>query len=98
MTNGPGGDPHAPYALVVRRSAKRALAEQLPAEVAFAVTDLITGPLLVNPQRVGKRLDPPLDDQHAARVGGYRVLYEIAEGPRRVTVRSIRHRRDAYRL
>lgn len=31
------------------------------------------------------------------RVGEYRVIYEIADGQRVVTVLRIRHRRDAYR-
>jgi mRNA interferase RelE/StbE len=85
------------YAIVVRRAARRALSEELPIEVAFAVSDFVTGALLESPQRVGKRLDPPLDDQHSARVGECRILYEIDEKQRRVVVRSIRHRRDAYR-
>lgn len=61
------------------------------------MSDFLTGALLDNPHRVGKRLDAPLDDQHSARVGEHRILYEINEHERRVVVRSIRHRRDAYR-
>lgn len=94
---GAGDDRPGRYDLTVRRAARRALAEELPFEVSFAVSDFLTGALLDNPQRVGERLDPPLDDQRSARVGEYRILYEIAEHERRIIVRSVRHRRDAYR-
>ena len=92
-----GGDRPERHGLVVRRAARRALAEELPFEVSFAVSDFLVGALLDDPHRVGKRLDPPLDDQHSARVGEYRILYEIDERERRVIVRSVRHRRDAHR-
>jgi hypothetical protein len=52
-----------PYEVTFKRSARRALAEQLPLDVAFGVTDFVSGPLAANPYRVGKRLDPPLDDK-----------------------------------
>jgi mRNA interferase RelE/StbE len=87
-----------PYEVALNRSARRALAEQLPLDVAIGVTDFITGPLAENPHRVGKPLDAPMDDKHSARVmREWRLLYSIDEQRRRVTVESIRHRRDAYR-
>jgi mRNA interferase RelE/StbE len=87
-----------PYEVALNRSARRALAEQLPLDVAIGVSDFITGPLAENPHRVGKALDAPMDDKHSARVmREWRVLYAIDEQRRRVTVESIRHRRDAYR-
>ncbi|MBG6140627.1 type II toxin-antitoxin system RelE family toxin [Longispora fulva] len=76
---------------------RRALAERLPEAVVAAVYEFITGPLLDNPHRVGKRLMPPLDDRHSARRGTYRVLYRIDEDKHTVTVVDIQHRRDAYR-
>ncbi len=42
-----------PYELVVARPAATAIAEELPEAVAAAVIELITGPLLDNPRRVG---------------------------------------------
>jgi mRNA interferase RelE/StbE len=65
--------------------------------VAFAAYEFILGPLLDNPQRVGKRLRPPLDDRHSARRGTYRVTYRISKEPRRVTVVGVIRLSDAYR-
>lgn len=86
-----------PYTLVIAPTARRQLAEQLPESVAFAAYEFIVGPLLDNPQRVGKRLRPPLDDRHTARRGTYRVLYRIDQTRRRVTVVGVFGRADAYR-
>jgi mRNA interferase RelE/StbE len=94
-TPGPGHPDR--YELVIRRAARRALAEELPLDAAIAVGELLAGDLLANPHRVGKRLYPPLDHLHSARRGEYRVLYEIDDTKRTVTVESIRHRRNAYR-
>jgi len=85
------------YELVIAPTARRQLAEQLPESVAFAAYELIVGPLLGNPHRVGKRLRPPLDDRHSARRGTYRVLYRIEEERHRVTVVGVFARADAYR-
>jgi mRNA interferase RelE/StbE len=85
------------YELVVAPSARRQLSEQLPEAVAAAAFEFIIGPLLDNPQRVGKRLRPPLDDRHSARRGTYRVLYRIDPQLRRVTVVGVFARTDAYR-
>jgi len=48
------------YRLRIARPAARALAEMLPQKVATAAYEFITGPLLHNPHRVGKPLDPPM--------------------------------------
>jgi mRNA-degrading endonuclease RelE of RelBE toxin-antitoxin system len=85
------------YALVITPTARRQLAEHLPEAVAFAAHEFIVGALLDNPQRLGKRLQAPLDDRHSARRGTYRVIYRIDDEERTVTVVDIAHRRDAYR-
>lgn len=85
------------YELIVAPSARRQLSEELPEAVAFAAFEFIVGPLLDNPNRVGKRLRPPLDDRHSARQGTYRVLYRIDEERQRVTVVGVFSRADAYR-
>lgn len=85
------------YKLIISPTARRQLTEKLPEAVAFAAYELIVGPLLENPQRVGKRLMPPLDDRHGARRGTYRVIYRIDEAARIVTVVGVVHRGDAYR-
>ena len=86
-----------PYELVVAAPAARALAEELPEPVAHAVIDLITGPLLEDPHRIGRELRRELQGVFAARRGTYRVLYRIDEANREVTVIRIDHRRDVYR-
>jgi len=86
-----------PYKLVIAPTARRQLAEQLPERVAFAAYEFIVGSLLDNPHRVGKQLRPPLEDQHSARRGTYRVLYRIDDTHRHVTVVGVFGRADAYR-
>ncbi len=78
--------------------ARRALATRLPADVAAAAGEFITGPLLENPQRVGKPLAEELTGIYSARLGrDYRVLYEIDETKHLVLVLDIRPRSAAYR-
>jgi mRNA interferase RelE/StbE len=85
------------YQLVISPTARRQLTEILPEAVAFAAYEFIVGPLLQNPQRVGKRLNPPLADRHSARRGTYRVIYRIDERHNQVTVVAVVRRSDAYR-
>jgi mRNA interferase RelE/StbE len=89
------------YALSLASSARRVLVEGpprgLPLAVAAAVTEFVTGPLLDNPHRVGKRLTRELDGYHSARRGAYRVIYRIDEAARIVHIVRIDHRADVYR-
>ena len=86
-----------PYELVVARPAARAIAEDLPEAVAAAVIDFITGPLILEPKRVGRELRNELAGVHSARRGTYRILYRINDDERTVSVIRIDHRRDVYR-
>jgi mRNA interferase RelE/StbE len=92
-----GQAPDEPYALRTTPTVRRALTETLPEAVAAAAYEFITGPLLAQPHRVGKRLLAPLDDRFSARRGTYRVIYRIDDQARMVTVVDIGHRRDVYR-
>jgi len=85
------------YRLRIARPAVKALAELLPEKVATAAYEFITGPLLDNPHRVGKPLDPPMAPAWTARRGTYRILFHLDEDHRVVEVTAIRHRSDAYR-
>ncbi len=90
--------PDAPYRLRIAGPAAQALASRLPEKVATAVHEFITTTLLQNPQRLGKRLlYEPYAGTWSARRGTYRVLYEIDEDNRVVTVTAVEHRADAYR-
>ena len=86
-----------PYELRTTSTVRRALSETLPEAVAAAAYEFITGPLLADPHRIGKRLLPPMDDRFSARRGTYRVIYRIDDKARVVTVVDVAHRRDVYR-
>lgn len=86
-----------PYVLRTTPTVRRALSEVLPEAVATAAYEFMTGPLLAEPYRVGKRLLPPLDDRLAARRGTYRIIYRVDDHERVVTVVDVAHRRDVYR-
>jgi len=92
-----GGATEDPYELRTTSTVRRALSETLPEAVATAAYEFITGPLLTDPHRIGKRLLPPMDDRFSARRGTYRVIYRIDDKSRVVTVVDVAHRRDAYR-
>jgi mRNA interferase RelE/StbE len=85
------------YELRTTSTVRRALGETLPEAVATAAYKFITGPLLKDPYRIGKRLLPPMDDRFSARRGTYRVTYRIDDKARVVTVVDVAHRRDVYR-
>jgi mRNA interferase RelE/StbE len=85
------------YELRTTSTVRRALSETLPEAVAAAAYKFITGPLLTDPHRIGKRLLPPMDDRFSARRGTYRVICRIDDKARVVTVVDVAHRRDAYR-
>jgi mRNA interferase RelE/StbE len=61
----------------------------------MAAYGFVTGPLLEQPHRVGKRLLPALDDRCSARRGTYRVIYRIDDEERVVTVVDVGHRRTS---
>jgi mRNA interferase RelE/StbE len=92
VSEGSGGG----YDVVLTRSARRALEEQLPEAVAAAAFEFIHGPLRADPHRVGKPLREPLAPLWSARRGEYRVLYQIVERRLVIEVVSLVHRRDAY--
>jgi mRNA interferase RelE/StbE len=94
VSNPPADDP---YELRATSTVRRALSETRPESVAAAAYEFITGPLLADPHRIGKRLLPPMDNRFSARRGTYRVIYRIADKDRVVTVVDVAHRRDAYR-
>jgi mRNA-degrading endonuclease RelE of RelBE toxin-antitoxin system len=88
------------YSLSLAPSARRALVEGppkgLPLAVAAAVAEFLTGPLLDNPQRLGKPLVGKLSTYRSARRGAYRVVYRIDDLALLVHVVRIDHRADVY--
>jgi mRNA interferase RelE/StbE len=86
----------ARFELRVAPSAARSL-ERLPEPVAAAVVEFLAGPLLEEPERVGKPLMRQLAGYWSARRGAYRVVYAIDEADSLVLVVRIEHRADVYR-
>jgi len=87
----------ARYDIVVTAPAARAIRETLPEAVVLAVIDLITGPLLENPRRLGAPLRDELQGVWSARRGTYRVLYRIDDEKKEVIILRVGHRKDVYR-
>lgn len=85
------------YRLVVAPAVVRRLSTTLPEAAAWACYELITGPLLDQPTRVGAPLRAPFAGQWRARRGDYRVRYVVDEKAGEVRVLDVSHRRDAYR-
>jgi mRNA-degrading endonuclease RelE of RelBE toxin-antitoxin system len=84
------------WELSVAASADRQLG-RLPEKVAAAIVEFILGPLRQNPRRVGHPLQRQLAGLWSARRGAYRIIYELDDEQRHVTVLRIDHRADVYR-
>jgi mRNA interferase RelE/StbE len=85
----------ASYRIEVKRSAIREL-RQLPANIAARIWPHIRA-LAANPRPRGTTKLSGEVDAYRIRVGDYRVLYEVYDQQRLVSVRQVRHRREAYR-
>jgi len=84
------------WELRVAASAERALA-RLPEGVAAAIVEFMVGPLVEEPERVGKLLQRELAGYLSARRGAYRVVYRLLRDEHVVRVVRIEHRSDVYR-
>jgi mRNA-degrading endonuclease RelE of RelBE toxin-antitoxin system len=82
--------------LRIAASAERQLA-RLPERIAAAVVEFLLGPLCENPRQVGHQLQRELAGLWSARRGAYRVIYELNDEDRIVSVLRIEHRSDVYR-
>lgn len=78
------------------RTALRGL-DRIPEKAATACVEFVYGALADNPQRVGRELRLELAGKRSARRGDFRVIYEIDDEERVVTVIAIDHRSDVYR-
>jgi mRNA interferase RelE/StbE len=84
------------YTVVFTAAARRGM-NRLPASAAGALFEHLTGPVAENPHRLGKQLDPPMEELRSARRGEYRALYTVDDEEHVVAVVAVAHRRDAYR-
>ena len=84
----------ANYELLIKRSAAKEL-EALPTthrrRVAARIRQLSATPRLPGVEKLSGA------EQNRIRQGDYRVLYEIDDGRKTVTIVRIGHRRDVYR-
>ena len=85
-----------PYEIDWTSSALRAL-NRLPERFATACIEFVYGGLAENPHRIGHALRFDLEGKHSARRGDFRIVYEIDDDRRVVTVLAIDHRSDVYR-
>lgn len=82
------------YRLEIKKSAAKELGE-LPAKDCQRLVDKIQA-LAAEPRpRGSQKLSG--DEKHRIRQGVYRVLYEIDDETKTVTIVKIAHRKDAYR-
>ena len=84
------------YRLVMASGAERALA-RLPEKAAAAVVEFVTGALVEAPLVMGHPLRKELMGLWAARRGPYRVMYEVDDDAKVVSVLRVDHRADVYR-
>jgi mRNA-degrading endonuclease RelE of RelBE toxin-antitoxin system len=85
-----------PYEIAWTRSALHGR-DRIPEKAASACVEFVYGALADNPQRVGRELRLELTGKRSARRGDFRVIYEIDDEERVVTVIAIDHRSDVYR-
>jgi mRNA interferase RelE/StbE len=83
------------YALMVSARARRQLA-RIPAKTYDAIATFMEGPLVENPQRVGKPLVDEFEGYRSARVGVFRIVYSVDDVVLVVGVVAIGHRATIY--
>jgi mRNA interferase RelE/StbE len=84
----------ASYSLEIKRSAVKELGN-LPAKDCARVVDRIRG-LAAEPQpHRSEKLSG--DDKYRIRQGVHRILYEIDDHLKKVTIVKVAHRREVYR-
>jgi mRNA interferase RelE/StbE len=81
--------------LVVAGTARRDIG-RLPEKYAAAIVELLPA-IAANPRRPGKPLRLEWEGRWVARRGPYRIVYELDEAARTVTVLAVAHRADVYR-
>lgn len=92
----PQTPPTSNYTVVASATALREAAK-LPQKVYEAVTEFLHGELARNPYRVGGELRGPYAGMRSARRGTYRIVYQIDEEARTVTIVTVAGRSDVYR-
>ncbi len=84
-----------PHSLHFKPSVEKDLG-RLPVRVRSRLLDRIAE-LRVAPRPAGVRQIVGAERTYRLRLGVYRVIYQVDDAARRVTVLHVRHRKDAYR-
>lgn len=84
------------FEVIFSPTARRELAA-IPERIIPAVIEFVYGDLARNPRRVGKPLQRELEGSYGARRGSYRILYDVDEEAKRVSILRVAHRADVYR-
>ena len=84
------------YDVVFTATARRDL-QRIPPRIVPAIVEFVFGDLADGPRRVGKALQRELSGSFSARRGPYRVLYQIDDEAKLITLVRVAHRADAYR-
>lgn len=84
------------YEVEWARSALRRL-DRLPEKAAAACIEFVSGALAAHPHRVAGELRLELAGKRSARRGDFRIIYEVDDDERVVTIIAIDHRSDVYR-
>ena len=80
--------------VVLARTARRQLSEELPESIAAAAWELIQGNLRDKPQIIGKPLTEPYAGDWTERRGTYRIGYRFDD--KILTILAIKPRSTAY--
>ena len=84
------------YDVVFTATARRDL-QRTPPRIVPAIVEFVFGDLAEGPRRVGKALQRELSGSFSARRGPYRVLHQIDDEAKLITLVRVAHRADAYR-
>lgn len=85
-----------PFDIAWSPTARRHL-RRLPEKIATAVVEFAYGALADNPDRVGHRLRFELEGRLSANRGDYRLVYQIDDASRVVTILAVDRRSRIYR-
>ncbi|HPD75608.1 MAG TPA: type II toxin-antitoxin system RelE/ParE family toxin [Methanoregulaceae archaeon] len=83
------------YSLNIKKSVEKDL-RKIPKDFLPAIFEQIEQ-LAVDPLPHGSHKLASAENLYRIRVGDYRVIYQVLQDPREVTVIFIRHRSSAYR-
>ena len=84
-----------PYRLLFKSSVEKDL-RRIPGKSRTRCVERISR-LAADPRPAGAKQLVGADRTYRLRVGAYRVVYQVDDDLRTVTVAYVRHRRDAYR-